>query len=273
MNLEDHLGDIVRKARMMSGTSAASAAGAAGLSEAELGELEDSGSTSKRANISALAQAIGLSPAKLERIAGGWLPAQPDVSRWRHFRAITSSGDGLTVNSYLIWDEATRVAALFDTGFDARQILDAVMAERLLLRDIFITHSHHDHIAVLADIRVAVPQARIHSHSPRVPPEQRLKPAATFQVGDLQVSARETPGHAADGVTYLIQGWPSAAPAVAVVGDTIFAGSMGRGNDGWELARTKVREHILSLPAATLICPGHGPLTTVGEELENNPFF
>jgi hypothetical protein len=48
---------------------------------------------------------------------------------------------------------------------------------------------------------------------------------------------------------------------------------MGRGNPDWSLARQKVREQILSLPPATLICPGHGPLTTVGEEKEHNPFF
>jgi glyoxylase-like metal-dependent hydrolase (beta-lactamase superfamily II) len=57
------------------------------------------------------------------------------------------------------------------------------------------------------------------------------------------------------------------------VGDAIFAGSIGRGNQSWELARQKVRDQILTLPLATLICPGHGPLTTVAEEREHNPFF
>jgi glyoxylase-like metal-dependent hydrolase (beta-lactamase superfamily II) len=74
-------------------------------------------------------------------------------------------------------------------------------------------------------------------------------------------------------VTYLVGNWPGDTPPVAVVGDAIFAGSIGRGNQSWELARQKVREEILSLPAETLICPGHGPLTTVGEEKEYNPFF
>jgi glyoxylase-like metal-dependent hydrolase (beta-lactamase superfamily II) len=76
-----------------------------------------------------------------------------------------------------------------------------------------------------------------------------------------------------DGVTYLIAGWPSGASTVAAVGDTLFAGSMGNGNGQWELARKKIREHILSMPPETLLCPGHGPLTTVAEELEFNPFF
>ena len=77
----------------------------------------------------------------------------------------------------------------------------------------------------------------------------------------------------ADGVTYVIGNWPSDAPFVAVVGDAIFAGSMGGAHDQLTLARTKVREQIFSLPADTLICPGHGPLTTVAEEKANNPWL
>ena len=69
MSLEDHLGDIVRKARAMSGISTAAAAKTAGLTDAELGELEDSGQTPKNADLSALARIVGLQPEKLEGIA------------------------------------------------------------------------------------------------------------------------------------------------------------------------------------------------------------
>ncbi len=71
----------------------------------------------------------------------------------------------------------------------------------------------------------------------------------------------------------IVGNWQEDAPLIAFVGDAIFAGSMGNGNGAWDLARQKVREQILSLPAETLICPGHGPLTTVAEEKEHNPFF
>jgi glyoxylase-like metal-dependent hydrolase (beta-lactamase superfamily II) len=87
------------------------------------------------------------------------------------------------------------------------------------------------------------------------------------------VTYRETPGHSEDSVTYLIGNWQEDAPHIAVVGDALFAGSMGRGNVSWEVARQKVRDQILSLPPETLICPGHGPLTTVAQEKEHNPFF
>ena len=273
MNLEDHLGDIIRKARAMCGVSAATAASAAGLSEAELSVLEESGQPGAKINLSKLAPLIGLNPQKLEAIASGWLPAQTDLSLWREIRVFTTAGEGLTVNGYLVWDEVQREAALFDTGLDAKPILDCIAAEQLQLRHIFITHSHWDHVEALPKIREAWPKVRLHSGSKNAPVDQRNKTAEIVHLGGLRVTHRETPGHAEDGVTYMVGNWQEDAPLVAFVGDTIFAGSIGRGNQSWELARQKVREQILSLPPETLICPGHGPLTTVAEEKEHNPFF
>jgi len=257
----------------MANVSTGVAAKAAGLTEPELAALQDSGQMAKPVNFAALAAAIGLNGAKLEGIANGWLPAEKDLSRWPGLRIFTSAGDDLTVNCYLVWDEVTRNAALFDTGFNLQPISETIAAERLQLRHIFITHSHHDHVAALADFRAAFPQAKLHTHSKRALMEHRNKPNEIVHLGGLRVTHRETPGHAADGVTYLIGNWQDDAPHVAIVGDAIFAGSMGRGNDSWELARQKVREQILSLPGDTLLCPGHGPLTTVVEEKAHNPFF
>jgi glyoxylase-like metal-dependent hydrolase (beta-lactamase superfamily II) len=89
----------------------------------------------------------------------------------------------------------------------------------------------------------------------------------------LRITNRDTPGHAEEGVTYLIGNWPEDAPHVAIVGDTLFAGSLATGFQSWETLREKVRSQILSLPADSLLCPGHGPLTTVVQEREHNPFF
>jgi hydroxyacylglutathione hydrolase len=273
VNLEDHLGDIVRKARAMSGVSASAAASAAGISETELSALEESGKVAVKINCAALAVRVGLAPQKLEAIASGWRPAQKDLSTWREIRVFNSSGEGLTVNCYLVWDEVQREAALFDTGLDAKPILDCIAAEQLQLRHIFITHSHWDHVEALPKIRAAWPRARVHSGSKNAPVDQRNKTAEIVHLGGLRVTHRETPGHAEDGVTYIVGNWQEDAPHVAIVGDTIFAGSIGRGNQSWDLARQKVREQILSLPPETLLCPGHGPLTTVAEEKEHNPFF
>jgi hydroxyacylglutathione hydrolase len=273
VNLEDHAGDIICKARAMSGVSAAAAAGAAGISEADLSALEKTGRTSRRPDFSALANLVGLNPAKLAGIADGWRPEPKNLGRWRELRVFTTTAEGLTVNCYLVWDEVARDAALFDTGLDAKPILDEIVKNRLQLRQIFITHSHWDHVEALPKIRAAWPRARVHSGSKNAPADQRNRPDEIVRLGGLRVTHRETPGHAEDGVTCLVGNWPEDAPGVAIVGDAIFAGSIGRGNQSWDLARQKVREEILTLPPDALLCPGHGPLTTVAEERAHNPFF
>jgi hydroxyacylglutathione hydrolase len=273
MNLEDHLGDIIRKARAMNNISTSAAATAAGISENELSTLEENGKFSGKINFAALGKLVGLNPQKLEAIANGWLPSPKDLSGWHEIRVFTTKGDEFAVNCYLVWDEVSRDAALFDTGLDAKPILDSIAENQLQLRHIFITHSHWDHVEALPKIREAWPKVRIHSGSKSAPVDQRNKTAEIVHLGGLRVTHRETPGHAEDGVTYMIGNWQEDAPLIAIVGDTIFAGSMGGAKENGELAKQKIREQILSLPAETLICPGHGPLTTVAEEKANNPFF
>jgi len=273
MNLEDHLGDIIRKARAMTNVSTAAAANAAGISEGELAALEESGQSAKKINAATLAPLLGLDVAKLEGIINGWLPSAKDLSIWREIRVVTKTGEGLAVNCFLVWDEVTRDAALFDTGLDAKPVLDIITAEQLQLRHIFITHSHWDHVEALPKIREAWPKVRLHSGSKNAPVDQRNKPNEIVHLGGLRVTHRETPGHAEDGVTYIVGNWQEDAPIIAIVGDALFAGSMGNGNGAWDFAKQKVREQILSLPAETLLCPGHGPLTTVAEEKAHNPFY
>jgi len=273
MNLEDHLGDVIRKARSMRNVPSGAAATAAGISLAELAALEESGQTGKKINFSALGKLIDLHPAKLEGIASGWLPSKKDLTVWRELRVFMTASDGMTVNCYLVWDEVTKEGALFDTGFDAKPILDCITENQLQLRHVFITHSHYDHVEALPQIRTAFPKLRMHSGSKAAPVDQRNKPNEIIHLGGLRITHRETPGHADDGVTYIAGNWQDDAPHVAVVGDTIFAGSMGNGNGKWDLAKQKIKEQILSLPPETLVCPGHGPLTTIAEEKEHNPFF
>jgi glyoxylase-like metal-dependent hydrolase (beta-lactamase superfamily II) len=273
VQLEDHLGDIIRKACAANNLPHATAADAAGISESEFAALSKTGQCPQKINFAALGKLTGLNPAKLATIANGWLPVEKDLSQWRELRVFTTAGESLTVNCFLVWDEATRDAALFDTGLDASLVLAIIAAEGLNLRHIFITHSHWDHVEALPKFREAFPKARLHSGSKSAPVDQRNKNSEIIQLGGLRVTHRETPGHAADGVTYLIGNWPDDAPHVAIVGDAIFAGSMGNGNGQWELAKQKIRAQILTLPAETLLCPGHGPLTTVAEEKEHNPFF
>jgi glyoxylase-like metal-dependent hydrolase (beta-lactamase superfamily II) len=273
MNLEDHLGDVLRKARAMKQCSLAEAAAAAGLGEPEYAALEESGRIVRRPNFQALGPLLELDAAKLEGLANGWLPAPKDLSRWRELRVFTTDSGGMAVNCYLVWDEVTREAALFDTGWDAPPLLEAIRENHLHLRHVFLTHSHHDHLAALGALREAQPRARIHSSIKSAPLDQRNKPNEIVHLGGLRITHRDTPGHAEDGVTYLVGNWQEDAPHVAIVGDAIFAGSMGGAAQHGAQARKAIREQILSLPETTLLCPGHGPLTTVAEERAHNPFF
>lgn len=273
MTLEDHVGDVIRKARQGAAVSPDAAARAAGLAEAEYAQLEETGANAKRANLAALAKLIGLDEKKLERIASGWLPAQVDLSQWRELRRVTTSGPSFSVNCYLVWDEVTREAALFDTGFDAAPVFQLIEENQLQLKHLFITHSHSDHIAALGPLRERFPKVKLHSSSKNAPVDQRNRPNDFIHLGSLRITNRETPGHADDGVTYIVGNFPEDAPSIAIVGDAIFAGSMGGAPRGADLAKQKIREQILSLPGNTLICPGHGPFTTVEQEKQNNPFF
>jgi glyoxylase-like metal-dependent hydrolase (beta-lactamase superfamily II) len=273
MYLEDHLGDILRKGRLHAGLTLEAVAVAADLTVPELEALEESGHTTKPINYPAVGTLLSLEAAKLRGIAEGWTPPVIDLGIWRELRVITTSGLGMSVNAYLVWDEVTRDAALFDTGFDAAPVLALIREHGLELRHVFITHGHGDHIAALPAIRESLPKARLRSGAKTAPVDQRNRPNECLQLGSLRITPRETPGHAEDGVTYVIGTWPEDAPHVAVVGDALFAGSMGKAIGQAALARQKIRESILSLPPDTLLCPGHGPLTTVAEEKAHNPFF
>jgi hydroxyacylglutathione hydrolase len=273
MNLEDHTGDIIRKARAMTGISAVDAARAAGLSENELAGLESSGNSSRPVNFPALASLLQLNSGKLEAIAKGWLPAAKDLGTWRELRQISTVKGTNEVHCYLAWDEVTREAALFDTGWDAAPVLKLVAENDLQLKHLFITHDHPDHTGGLSTIREAFPKLFLHTDTKGAPPQHRNRRNDCIHLGSLRITNRETPGHADDGITYLVGNWSEDAPHVAIVGDAIFAGSMGGAAENGALAKQKIREQILSLPSDTLICPGHGPITTVAEEKAANPFF
>jgi len=273
VTLEDHAGDIVAKARAALGVSVEEAAALAGLAVDTHRRFEQTGQGSPPPRFDRLAARLGLHAQRLAAIAGGWLPRPQALNRWEELRQITTR-EGMAVNCYLIWDAATREAALFDTGWEAQPVFELIGGNELELKHLFITHGHHDHIAALAPLQRRFPRAKVHSGPPLVPADPQSPAGDVIEIGGLRVMARPTPGHSEEGTSYLIQGWMGSAPPVVVVGDALFAGSMGRTVEAaFETAKQAIRKQILSLPAATLICPGHGPMTTVGEEKAHNPFF
>lgn len=265
MELEDHLGDIVRKARTAAGISIEAAARAAGCSGDELESLERSGRAAGPLDLAALATQVGLAAAKLISLAEGWKPRRQDLRRWRELRQITTIREGNCVNAFLAWDALSREAALFDTGWEEAPIAAICRENRLELKHLFLTHGHRDHVAALNALRESSPGMAVHRG---VAP-----PATAIALGNLRIISRPVPGHAEDGMIYVLSGWAESAPAVAVIGDTIFAGSLARGFVSTQLLREKVLAEIFTLPPDTLLCPGHGPVTTVAEERAHNPFF
>ncbi len=272
MQLEDHIGDVIAKERFHQKTTPETAAHAAGLSLEEFAAFEDSGQAAKPLNFDGLAALLGLSAAKLRAYAGGWLPRPVDLAQWRELRCLTTR-ENFAVNAYVAWDEGTREAAIFDTGWNAEPIFKLIEEEQLNPVHFFITHTHVDHIAAMQPVRDRFPKLRLHTDAKNTPVQHLNRRNDCVHLGSLRITNRVTTGHAEDGVTYLIGNWPDDAPHVAIVGDAIFAGSMGRGNISAEDAKRCVREAIFTLPDETLICPGHGPLTTVAEQKAHNPFF
>jgi glyoxylase-like metal-dependent hydrolase (beta-lactamase superfamily II) len=176
----------------------------------------------------------------------------------------------MTVNAYLVWDPATKEAAVFDTGADASGILQEASSRGLTVKHIFITHTHGDHIFDLDRLREKTGAQVWSGDREPVQGAHAFSPGQSWSLGSLKVESRLTWGHSPGGITYVISGLDR---PVAVVGDSIFAGSMGGGGVSYSDAVKNNLEQILTLPATTVLCPGHGPLTSVGEEKANNPFF
>jgi glyoxylase-like metal-dependent hydrolase (beta-lactamase superfamily II) len=181
----------------------------------------------------------------------------------------TPFGD-MTVNAYLVWDPATKEAAAFDTGGDCSEMLDLLKSKGLKLAYILLTHTHGDHIFDLDRLKDKTGAPAYVSSREPLEGATPIEPGTEFALGALKITARLTWGHSRGGITWVVQGLQR---PVAVVGDALFAGSIGGGMASYADALRTNREEIFSLPDDTILCPGHGPMTSVGEERQGNPFF
>ncbi|WP_269540761.1 MBL fold metallo-hydrolase [Cerasicoccus fimbriatus] len=178
----------------------------------------------------------------------------------------------MTVNAYLIADPATGQAAAFDTGADASPLIAMLQRKGWTLQSIYITHTHRDHIKDLSSLKARLePGGKVYAHpSESLTGATELRDGESFTLGSLKITARVTSGHSPGGTSFIVEGL---ARTVAIVGDAIFAGSIGGVRANYRLALKMIREHILSLPGEAILCPGHGPMTTVTNEQQRNPFF
>jgi hydroxyacylglutathione hydrolase len=265
--LEDLFEDIVGKAQRGLGLGDQELSQKAQLRIEELRVLK-SGAGDK-SKIGALAQALGLRSDALEAsYAKSWYPK--DVPAVEGVKQFNSTLLDMTVNAYLVWDPTSKDAAVFDTGADAGELLKFVDAQKLTVKYLFLTHTHQDHVADLGAI-VKTTHAEIFAPDlERVADGKVTREGDQFRLGKLRIETRLTNGHSPGGTSYIVHGLQV---PVAVVGDSLFAGSMGGAPNDYQKALRNNIEKVLSLPPETLICPGHGPLTTVANEREHNPFF
>ena len=220
--------------------------------------------------LSKIAQILNLDPASL--IALSKCPAPPAVSPPDNLVVFTSCWHTMLVNSYLLRLDDGK-AVLFDTGTDASAIKNFLKDNKLSLEHIFITHNHRDHIACLKDIAHLVDDQNIwSSENEYLEGTSSFKPGKTWQLGDLSIESRLTNGHSIGGTTYVLNHY-STIPSLAIVGDAIFAWSMGGGKVDYHSAIKSNLKEIITLPEDCIICPGHGALSTVGMERAHNPFL
>jgi hydroxyacylglutathione hydrolase len=283
MPLEDDFTDIVKKARMGRGMSAEDVARGARLGARDLTALEHGERMPTVAEVEAIAKALELRSGPLGDIARGtWAPAaSPSWVTGAVTGVETVHGDigGYAVKGYVVYDAEAKEAVLVDTAYNAGAMIEALAHRGLRLTGICLTHGHADHADGIAQILAHRPVPVYLGHEDESllawhPPRERLaepEDGRAIPVGRLKLRCLRTPGHTPGGICYQVEGLDG---PLCFVGDTLFAGSIGRSNPFglYPIHLESVRRRVLGLPQATLLFPGHGPATTVAEELAHNPF-
>jgi hydroxyacylglutathione hydrolase len=276
MPLEDDFCDIIKKARMGHAWSVEDVARVTGLPGADITALERGDQPRDRAEVRALATTLGLRHGPLEQIVlEKWVP-QP-IPSIPGIETIQGDINGYAVNGYIVHDSGE--ALLVDTAYNAPAMIAWLESHRLRLTGICLTHGHADHAEGIQQLlaRWSVP---VYLGADDVsllhwkPSEERLtapNDGRAISVGRLSVHCLATPGHTPGGICYRVD---AGSQRVCFVGDTLFAGSIGRSNPGtlYQTHLGSVRTKVLGLPPEYRLLPGHGPATTVREELDHNPF-
>jgi glyoxylase-like metal-dependent hydrolase (beta-lactamase superfamily II) len=197
----------------------------------------------------------------------------------------------LQCNCSIIGDETSREAMVIDPGDDIEEVLARIRKHKLQVKQIVITHAHIDHVGGAMKLRAVTgapillnqndyallqlldAQAEwVGMPSPgKVEIDQSLGQADSVTAGSLKAQVLHTPGHTEGSVCLY---FPMEKKLIA--GDTLFAGSIGRTDlPGGSLKKIiqSLHEKVLALPDDTIVVPGHGPLTTIGEERDSNPFL
>jgi hydroxyacylglutathione hydrolase len=197
----------------------------------------------------------------------------------------------LQCNCSVIGDEVTHEAMVIDPGDDIDDVLAIIGKHNLQVKQIVITHAHIDHVGGAMKLRTATGAPILLNQKDyallkmldlqaawigMAPPgaveiDRSLSSGDTVSAGSLRGGVLHTPGHTEGSICLY---FPTETKLIA--GDTLFAGSIGRtdlpGGSMQKIMRS-LHDTVLALPDETVVIPGHGPLTTIGEERESNPFL
>ena len=271
--LEDDFSDVLRKASKGNGLDAAGMAARTGLAAEDITNWLKGHGVPDDAAARALAKILDLDPGKLaDRAAERWHPHNDLPGNVRHH-----PHDPHPSNGYLFFLDDGKTAALIDPAGLPSTILNAIAEGPFALRYILITHKHADHCDATADISRAFPDADIVMHRSDVSAIGELgKRALPIVDGDelafgdaASIRMLHTPGHTDGSSCFLFK-------STVFTGDTLFAGSVGgvmAQTATYQNLLDNVRFKLFTLDEATVVAPGHGPPSTIGEERAHNPFF
>jgi len=265
--LEDNFTDVIGKAQRGLQLADEALAAQAGVTVDELKAAK--GGEIRRPCPARPGQALGLERDALLALARReWYPEHPSSPAASACSTPARGHDGQRLPRM---GRENPPGAAFDTGSNAQPMLDLIASENLTLRYIFLTHTHDDHIADLP--RLAATGAEVWASELEPAPHPGAKTFqenAHFHLGELSIKTLFTWGHSPGQTSFYITGlaWP-----LAIVGDSLFAGSMGGGLVSYEIQLRNNRQKLMKLPLDTVFACGHGPLTTLKQEKKHNPFF
>jgi hydroxyacylglutathione hydrolase len=272
--LEDELGDVLEKAMRHAGLSEEALAARAEVSPANILDAIDYRPDLSSADLRRLAAALGLNEIGLCALGCGHYPLPEAVALpFCVYPLRMAHGIGFA-NAYLVADCGSSHGILFDTGPGIEALAAEWPAAIKSVDAVFLTHEEGEHTGGLCEVvaRFDVPAAFCPT-GVNVPCGQPMGEGERKTFGGLEVTAMSTPGHASAHNCYLVTA-PAARPggALLISGDLIFAGSVGGGYFCHRQLATHLRRVLDAVPPATVIAPGHGPLTTAENELRYNPF-